>query len=132
MRLGSTDGCAKLVSGMFQRNKFMTEYDQLTALAELDGYGQFSHDFRTPPDYLHSYDAIIPLIQKQSQEIQDRLGDIMCRMDAFKYRWFWQSTTSQLCEALLRATGKWKEDPALPPHKHSYREDSTVCEICGA
>ncbi len=64
------------------------------------GYGDYN-----PPNYLTSYDAIIPLIQKQQSPVK---ADV----------WVWlqnnapgiyAETPAQLCEALLRATGKWIE-----------------------
>ena len=55
------------------------------------------------PRYLTSYDAIIPLIQKQPLEVRARIatkgGPISFMV-----------TPAQLAEALLRATGLW-EDP---------------------
>lgn len=98
----------------------MTKEKQIAALAELDGFlnpriaehslwSQWSRGdgiaerangkgFVKLPDYLTSYDAIIPLIQKQDIEVILQL-DIALK-----------STPAQLCEALLRATGKWVED----------------------
>lgn len=122
--------------------KPMTKQEQIKALAELDGieidispynwrwrYKDCSWNAFDLPDYLTSYDAIIPLIQKQNDfdlidlemwiEDQNKLGLVI------------YATPAQLCEALLRATGKWKQYTETPPCKHSYREDSTVCEICG-
>ena len=94
----------------------MTETEQVKALAELDGLKyntnhQYSDLHPTVfvmfPDgsmgvesnYLDSYDAIIPLIQKQPEFASGMMnGHIDFTM-----------TPSQLCEALLRATRKWKE-----------------------
>lgn len=97
----------------------MLKEAQIKALAELDGWEAVFEDcasrmMGTPPDwsdhgyrhhyckaYLTSYDAIIPLIQKQSEGIRE-----------FVYE-YWHYplsvTPAQLCEALLRATGKWTE-----------------------
>lgn len=129
----------------------MNQQDQIKALAELDGreiaYGEFV-DIRqresdgepeilghSPfPDYLTSYDAIIPLIQKQwkvscpqnkewavkfIQELYRLHTHPECEeidlQDAFDdchqaiYLAMMVSMPAQLCEALLRATGKWKE-----------------------
>ncbi len=47
------------------------------------------------PDYLHSYDAIIPVIQKQPKKIRLSMSPIS-----------FMSTPAQLCELLLAATGK--------------------------
>jgi len=49
---------------------------------------------------LTSYDAIIPLIQKQSLAIRSSIF-IRCGGDGIE-------TPAQLCEALLKAVGKWK------------------------
>lgn len=92
----------------------MTPEEQIKALAELDGWiyihgaelhengwrhkdGRTAYENADLPAYLLSYDAIIPLIQKQillhpNKPMPDTL----------------QATPTQLCEALLRATGKWK------------------------
>ena len=103
----------------------MKPEEQIKALAELDGWTNI-HDNKygvpasgkTPPDwkgdgfssasedyilpnYLTSYDAIIPVIQKQPLEVRQRIaasGPISFMV-----------TPAQLSEALLRATGKWKE-----------------------
>lgn len=100
----------------------MKDQDQIKALAELDGWKPcHKHDnLGFPPQlnpnrdcpqcykpYLTSYDAIIPLIQKQSQEVKSKVSVMI----GLKHDWSaWLSKTpSQLCEALLRATGKWKE-----------------------
>ena len=57
----------------------------------------------SPPRYLTSYNAIIALIQKQSPEIRAEM------FEKTNGRVTIMTTPSQLCEALLRATGKWKE-----------------------
>jgi hypothetical protein len=93
----------------------MKPEDQIKALAELDGAlvphtptpeevasGSY---YQWQPAYLTSYDAIIPLIQKQPDEV---ITEVECyvydKMDnALK------ATPAQLCEALLRATNKWKD-----------------------
>lgn len=106
----------------------MSEQDQIKAIAELDGkptagiYGgcvlslngkwvftDSEHQIKMLPDYLHSYDAIIPVIQKQDRKIIVRLilsfkgrNDVARMFDWIQYK------PAQLCEALLRATGKWK------------------------
>jgi len=94
---------------------------QIKALAELDGFRYLSPDtglcYRTDkveedgvkcPDYLTSYDAIIPLIQKQSYATVSVIHSSLCDMNDTKF--FLRDTTpAQLCEALLRATGKWEE-----------------------
>lgn len=124
----------------------MKPEDQIKALAELDGYrqesGHMEYDGEQLPWkifidtsgekfnstdarflYLHSYDAIIPLIQKQpwptlcevaiqSRIIdQKRFADAVPTMDNLE-GWcalMFLAQPTQLCEALLRAVGKWKE-----------------------
>lgn len=87
----------------------MKEQDQIRALAELDGkfkkaeacyHAWYENDEgRTRAlknygcDYLTSYDAIIPLCRKVRP-------DLILAINL---------TPSQLSEALLRATGKWKD-----------------------
>lgn len=116
------------------------EMQQIKALAELDGWkwrkstspyrqdGWWTSDNRGPFDeremiyscnlhkMLTSYDAIIPLIQKQLfskrqmfyKEIQKvRSPDktfVVCIEDSLLF-----AKPHELCEALLKATGKWFE-----------------------
>lgn len=67
------------------------------------------------PDYLTSYDAILPLIQKQREnswsELFQELCNIVepCECGQHWSAWAFDFTPAQLCEALLRATGKWKD-----------------------
>lgn len=106
---------------------------QIKALAELDGWtGVYSGSCQivgySPnsgllwdvPDYLTSYDAIIPLIQKQSEHVKKQLADFLGEIalpdydgsDEFHYsvlHYLICAKPTQLCEALLRATGKWIE-----------------------
>jgi hypothetical protein len=106
----------------------MKPEDQIKALAELAGYIQESgfveYDGAKLPwklfinaagkkhnstdvkfCYLTSYDAIIPLIQKQTSEVQQRIHN---RLQ--KEIWCCElNPPIKYCEALLRATGKWKE-----------------------
>lgn len=97
----------------------MTPEKQIKALAELDGwtkslyerrkvplhkvYGGTEYLKQLCPDYLTSYDAIIPLIQKQDRTIKLRVSLKLIDID-----WM-DATTIQLCEALLRAVNKWEE-----------------------
>ncbi len=96
----------------------MTPEQQIKALAELDGWTDLtiSRPFNTlcgrwmgqlpskVPNYHESYDAIIPLIQKQTAEIQSDVSFFLPdEVNGFT------ATPAQLCEALLRATGKWIE-----------------------
>lgn len=81
--------------------------------SQCDSYGQI--DNPETPDYLTSYDAIIPLIQKQDLIIGKHMMQIMHRMVSgsgnhhVKDFYLFLLSPSQLCEALLRATGKWTE-----------------------
>ena len=101
----------------------MTHQNQIKALAELDGWllqeskthpawnlwhkGEDQRSNETLPNYLTSYDAIIPLVRKQSEEFINAMG-----IELRELPWNWNTiihTPQQLAEALLRATGKWKE-----------------------
>lgn len=70
----------------------MTEQDQIMAIAVMDG---MNPDQKLPP-YLESYDAIIPVIQKRPKEVRGLMMPI-------------EITPAQLCESLLRLTGKWRD-----------------------
>lgn len=110
----------------------MTEQDQIKALAELDGWtihpqlGRVRDNLAMGrdvelPSYLTSYDAIIPLIQKQSFIGQTQLIDFLCEQALEEYDGsdyvkqsdlpllLFKQTPANLSKALLRATGKWKE-----------------------
>jgi hypothetical protein len=94
---------------------------QIKALAELDGWKQHEkypdvmcrgkQEAHIKSDnmqcYLTSYDAIIPLIQKQSDVVKFRVLDSPDFM--FICMRIINTTPAQLSEALLRATGKWIE-----------------------
>ena len=105
----------------------MKEQDIIKACAELDGrmlckdgwwdcpsrsmtgttggksleYIQANHRYTT------SYDAIIPLIQKQELDTRSYVSKFIGLK--YDYNAWIDATPLQLCEALLRATGKWKE-----------------------
>lgn len=100
----------------------MTETEQVKALAELDGlyFGTEDSDreecWRNQnglvvdlPNYLTSYDAIIPLIQKQDGETKNLVEDYIEECQTMKTSFWYDATPAQLREALLRATGKWKD-----------------------
>lgn len=124
----------------------MNQEQQIKALAESDGGTQnpvtgwwFNADDTNggdpyPPDYLTSYDAIIPLIQKQ--ELGTRLrfyGNCLVLTRAYGLTDSpLELKPAQLAEALLRATNRWIEESNELPCKHEYQEDSTVCTKCGA
>jgi hypothetical protein len=101
-----------------------TPAQKIRALAELDGWilagDFFNRDSRFyrmaysrpniewvifSADYLTSYDAILPLIQKQPVSIQMAL-DLHMRIEGVA---FWTvATPTQLANALLVATGKFE------------------------
>ena len=114
----------------------MTPENQIKALAELDGFkpprinageswGESSYcgtgicvyrggcNVRgIDLQYLNSYDAIIPLIQRLgSTDAVDATMRLRNQRTAFA------STPAQLCEALLRATGKWQDDDEKGQHE---------------
>lgn len=100
----------------------MKEQDQIKAIAELDGKHYWTGDEQErdcvicggkPPadqhcfgDYLKSYDAIIPVIQKH-------MTDKTMPMTIDDYLpvgvYFHNAKPTQLCEALLKSVGKWKD-----------------------
>ena len=113
----------------------MKDQDQIVALAELDGWTGVNHctcaenkmrgrpsgvdfGFSHLPDYLTSYDDILPLIQKQQNIVVEQVichcldlvghepETKVCVMDLIG---LFRVRPAQLCEALLKATGKWKE-----------------------
>ena len=95
--------------------------DQIKAIAELDGliYDStcnvtgglmFKHApqrTRYCPDYLTSRDAIVSVIEKQKSFIQRAINDRLKHITDWGFTFL--ATPSQLCEALLRATGNWIE-----------------------
>lgn len=98
----------------------MKDQDQIKAIAELDGWHTTTHNtlvcgrcvdirnqanWHEAPPYLTSRDAIVPVIEKQSDTIQLKIYNYLDRVA----KWTFLATAPQLCEALLRATGKWKE-----------------------
>jgi len=93
--------------------------DKLTALAELDGFkvGKMNDgngDFEFPiiegcigqfKNYLTSYDAIIPLIQKQPRHIREFIRRE--NLIALEIEWYCD-TPLQLADALLKGTKKFE------------------------
>jgi hypothetical protein len=95
----------------------LTPKQKLVLLAELDGMdsvmesgpinkliGRYCNEWQEVPSYLTSYDAIVPLIQKQPMDIRIKAwnyidGNYACTS-------VWGATPSQLGDALLIATGK--------------------------
>lgn len=111
----------------------MTQEQQIKALAELDGWTSLGQDAEmiehwiqfprdvvsrlsydeirkqrrwSLPPYLTSYDAIIPLIQKQDGHTLQR---IWWHINQLNHVYKFMVSPAQLCEALLRATGRWTE-----------------------
>jgi len=103
----------------------MKEQDQIKAIAELDGkYPSIFYRPRLPqnppsehdlPDYLHSRDAIIPVIEKHIRSgnynsDQTHMALELVLGEPCKWMDFACATPQQLAEALLRATNKWVEE----------------------
>lgn len=100
--------------------------EQIKALAELDGFIDFDmlkkqtgdllrflhvarrseNSWKEIPNYLTSYDAIIPLIQKQDYHIKQYVFSCIGSVDCVGFNY----DPAQLAKALLRATGKWKDE----------------------
>ena len=103
----------------------LTTKQKTRLLAELDGWTVMQNDWKTynaispdgkvmascdseeeawhGHDYLTSYDAIIPLVQKLDGEQRMQICDLMIM---FGYGCEYDTTPSQLCDAVLIATGK--------------------------
>ena len=96
----------------------MTELDQIKAIAELDGRqinltedGDII-DEDSPPDYLHSLDAIVLVIRKQwlaQAFAPEKFYQAIPNYYPHILTFIQYTTAKELCEALLRATGKWKD-----------------------
>lgn len=89
----------------------MTPQDKIKALAEMDGLNPkivegllMAGDGAPIQNYLASYDAIIPLIQKQTYEVKHRIWASLKSQS-----WTFDATPTQLADALLIATGKMKK-----------------------
>lgn len=115
----------------------MTPHDQIKALAELDGweflkphghernYWLWNNDIpiagdeegfdailHVLPPYLTSRDAIVPVIEKCLKDPQiAHIFFLITTQDMLqaKYGHPLFATPAQLCEALLRSVGKWKD-----------------------
>jgi len=93
-----------------------TNDEKRTELAKMDGWEFFaenrsclnkqqarvSHDLAMLPNCLESYDAIIPLIQKQSGAIKNEVENYI--QDINSSCFWYDAATEQLCDALLQAT----------------------------
>lgn len=117
----------------------MNSQDQIKAIAKLDGWTLALHNqnpfgfafkdrdaFNRPlwvelegvPDYLHSRDAIVPVIEKHWDSMTEQEQEAFVEytdQDGKQWdKWGWIyllfTTPAQLREALLRATGNWKDD----------------------
>lgn len=90
----------------------MTDQEKIIALAKLDGKDLNDGTYCLCPDcakhgyglgdYLTSYDAIIPLIQKQDRETWDKMRKILMQTEMEEYC-FVLATPSELADALLKA-----------------------------
>ena len=110
----------------------MTPEDQIKAIAKLDGWDitppdaltAFMHPdeidkrsnwyrdgvSRPPINYLTSRNAIVSVIEKQPPKVLHQMYKHLCDwFDGESPENWIKATPSQLCEALLRATGKWIE-----------------------
>lgn len=105
----------------------MTNEEQIKALVELDGITirevdcpLCGHGATHPSwfdkdgsvicvkDYLNSYDAILPLIQKQDGVVQTAIHQMFRKLFLHKL-FFWEYTPAKICEIVLRATDEWKD-----------------------
>jgi hypothetical protein len=94
-----------------QKNRLLAELDGWK-LNVHRGYGHYppdlnphtniNQDFKYK-DYLTSYDAIIPLVQKLSNPVKKKVEDTLLNDPE---DWWFDSSPSQLCDAVLVATGK--------------------------
>ena len=113
----------------------MNKQDQIKAIAKLDGLKNprqkkelvycddatepgdiemtvwvHGKNFKFEPSYLHSRDAIVSVIEKQHYDIKKGIfTQLACNLAAHPDPDLaaMLATPPQLCEALLRATGKW-------------------------
>ena len=97
----------------------MTPEQKIKAIAEIDDVKFYNNELcrrqipasecdcstRSLKPYLTSYDAIIPVIQKQVlfEEVEDLIWTM------FRCEWAFEATPAQLAKALLKACGKWVE-----------------------
>lgn len=90
--------------GWFNREGVEQEKVKLEALGFVTGEPESYHEYRVEKNYLESYDVMIPLIKRQSQ-------DIIAKMRTFLIDkpYVILHTVPELAEALLRAHGLWNE-----------------------
>jgi hypothetical protein len=107
----------------------MKPEEQVRALAELDGFIEIGEkpfgkselrwmglhknagcpsEWWDLPKYLTSYDAILPVMQKQPSEIQWKALRDIHKTDS-SYPKTFSMTPAEICEALLKATNRWTE-----------------------
>jgi hypothetical protein len=113
-------GARNVTSEGRRRKKRMKIKEQVKAMAELDGFtnisigypeselvGTFQNKRTLVPNYPTSYDAVIPVIQKHIKHFEDettyKFNQFLGQINQLHH------TPAQLCEALLRATGRWRE-----------------------
>ena len=95
----------------------LTPEQKTRLLAELDGWtptpdgkwtqsedGITGKKYLGLPDYSTSYDAIIPLVQKQSWNIRNAIDKYINEYLILEF--ITTATPTQLCDAVLVATGK--------------------------
>lgn len=118
----------------------MTDNEIIKAIAELDGWcfvqnqmdggsfgwvknNCFPQRYDSLPNYLHSYDAIIPVVQKWCSSGEPNLDMVFFFYRRLKdmvtvvrqpntteiVNILLNATPAQLCEALLKSVVKWKE-----------------------
>jgi hypothetical protein len=98
----------------------MSEQEQIKAIAELDGWydcqksgsGQWvgvkNKTWGAIPGYTTSWDAIVPVIEKQPSHTKSEIYGWLVKWWS-QLGWSELSTPEQFCEAILRSTRKWKE-----------------------
>ena len=110
----------------------MKDQDQIKAIAELDGFRDFKIEVKPAityywayqsgainweilPDYLTSRDAIVPVIEKNYPDTTARFLKIVINNQGYLITdsRLAFATPPQLCEALLRANGKWTNKKEL-------------------
>lgn len=92
--LGSTLGYTHEQSNQYYRPNENGTYHRISDWSDRYEYYE--------PNYLTSYDAIIPLIQKQSLAIRYRIATKAGPIS-------FMVKPNELAEKLLRATGKWED-----------------------
>lgn len=68
-------------------------------------FGDFPKSHKPLPPYLTCRDAIIPVIEKQNEQIKNLIQTEL----SFHYQYIFLADAKQLAIALVKATGGWKE-----------------------